>query len=155
MAVQAFKSIDTGFAALLGNTNFETAGLYCALVAHGATITQAGTTYGDIDASPTDIVAVVDLTGMSPGPSVTVSSLKVQFDHDKVVFTSDGSLSGRYVVYFIGTINSPPSGNAADEAFGWVDLTGADENASSVDAEFSFDPHDGNGLFEVARAAAA
>jgi hypothetical protein len=150
MAVQAFVSTDNGYAKLLGELDWTLAGkqFYACLVKHGATVNQTNMTYETINATPADITATIDVA--AGDRAVDVNSNKVRFNHGKLTFTAEGDLAGRYVVYLIGDWESPVNG---DLAIGYVDLTGAAEDAESVNAEFSFTPH-ANGLFEVARAAA-
>ena len=146
MAVGPFLSVDTGFADLLSASNFAASALTVALVDHASATTLAarGTiTYDDIS---TDVEVAVAV----PSPSVAVQPNKVRFTHTKATFTADGSVTGRFAVYILGTYNDLQT---TDKVFGYVDLNDAEANLSSVDAEFSFTPH-ANGLFEISRSAA-
>ena len=145
MAVSAFLSDDTGYAELLGKKDWTTDSIYVALIKTAATITRGSQTWASIKANKTDPQLAL------PTPTVAVSSTKVKFSHAKVQFTSDGSLSGRYVFYLFGDYSSPQD---ADKVIGYVDLDGSGD-VSSVNAEFSFTPDSTNGLFEIARSAGA
>jgi hypothetical protein len=146
MAVQPFLSVDAGFVELLSSKNFASDNISMVLIPHSftASINRAGMTYADIKASEAAIIAL-------PTPAVALNGTNVRFTHAKGTFTADGSLTGRYVMYVYGLHSGPPAD--ADKVFGYVDLTGAAEDASSVNAEFSFTPHATNGLFQVARSA--
>lgn len=145
MAVQAFLSVDGGFAELLSSKNFASDNISMVLIPHSftASIARAGMTYGDIKLSQAAIIAL-------PTPAVTLEGTNVRFTHAKGIFVVSGTVSGRYVMYVYGLHSGPPAD--ADKVFGYVDLTGAAEDAGSVNAEFSFTPH-ANGLFEVQRSA--
>lgn len=144
MAVGPFLSIDNGFAELLGNLNWESSNIAVVLLASAGagSLNRAGTTYSEISGEVTKVLNIAS-------PAVAVNSEKVRFTHAKALFEAEGDLSGRYVVYVSGNHASLEAG---DELIGYVDLTG-EGDASSVGAEFSFTPHAGNGLFEVARSA--
>jgi hypothetical protein len=147
MAVGPFLSVDGGFTELLSSKNFASSAISVVLMPHAftASIDRTGMTYGDIKASEVAIIAI-------DSPAVTLEGTNVRFTHAKALFTAEGSLSGRYVFYVFGTHDGPPGDS--EKVFGTVDLTGAAEDASSVNAEFSFTPH-ANGLFEVQRSVAA
>ena len=147
MAVDWFKSVDTGFAELLGEKDFLTDPIAICLIDHAAAATLAarGTvTYGDIKGEDeANVAAAVAIDT----PAVTVVSNRARFSHAKATFTASGSLTGRFAVYIFGTHSSLAD---ADKVFGYVDLNTGAANLSSVDAEFSFTPH-ADGLFEVPR----
>ena len=147
MAVQAFVSTDAGWTELLGTKDLTEVGskFYACLLKHGGVVNQTTLTYTDF--SGANVTATKDV----PGRAAAVDSNKARFTHTKITFEAEGDLAGRYVVYLIGDHESP---QAADKAIGYVDLTGAAEDAESVNAEFSFTPHADRGLFEIARAAA-
>lgn len=145
MAVGPFLSVDAGFVELLSTKDFTSSSISMVLIPDSftASIARAGMTYGDIKASEAAIIAL-------PTPAVTLEGTNVRFTHAKGIFVESGTVSGRYVMYVYGVHDGPPAD--ADKVFGYVDLTGAAEDAGSVNAEFSFTPH-ANGLFEVQRSA--
>ena len=147
MAVQEFLSDDAGYAELLGLKSWTTDGIYLALVTNTYSPTRGSQTYNDISANADATrLAMSTLT-----PAVTIHDTAVRFTHAKATFTADGSKTGRYVFYLFGNSASPQT---ADKVIGYVDLTGAAENISSVDSEFSFTPDSTNGLFKINRTAA-
>jgi hypothetical protein len=149
MAVGPFLSHDTGFADLLGAVAWASTGYYAVLSTTGTSPDRAShATFNDI---PNKLSVAGDYSHQALGSkTATVESTKVRFTCGKITFTSEGSITARYLHICKGTAASPQS---ADPVLGSIDLTG-DGNASSVNAEFSFTPH-ANGLFEIERTTAA
>jgi len=140
-----FQSCDNGYMELLGKKNWETDNIAVLLVRDGITApVRTAMTYADVSASTERAVAIVN-------PSLVIVAPKFQFRHERVVFTLNESLTGRYVFYVLGNHASLQS---TDMVIGHVDLTGSG-NASSVNAEFSFIPYGTGFLFEINRTVAS
>lgn len=149
MAVGPFLTHDTGLAALLSTDDWTTDAYYAVL----ATTTEspdraAQIDYEDILAECAD--ADYDQVALA-GKAVAVNSTKIRFTCNKITFGASVTISARYLYILKGTAATPAT---SDKIIGYIDLDGAG-NLSSVNAEFSFTPNATNGLFEVARSAAA
>lgn len=142
---QIFYSCDQGYIELLSQGKWVSGEVAAALVDHelevSGEITRAGMTYNDINPYINKTVPVEN-----PNAYINTDNNRVVFTHDRTVFIESGSLDGRFVFYVQG---NPVSLNADDQVIGYIDLTG-DENASAVDAEFSYIPMNDN-LFDITR----
>jgi len=149
MAVGPFITHDANFATLLSTDNWVSDDHYAVLAISGTAPDPTWTEKSQIVGikTPGGDYAHINLTG----ESVSVSSTKVKFDCDKITFTAAGSITARYLYILKGTVAATAS---TDKIIGAISLDGTGD-VSSVSAEFSFDPSASNGLFEVARSAAA
>lgn len=148
MAVGPFLTHDQGFLAQVdGDEDFSGGSVYAVLVTNDHTPDRAADVdYEDISANECQDsdYSPQDVTG-----TVTVESTRIRFDCSKITFTAEGDITARYLYILYGDEGSPQNG---DLILGHVDLTGSG-NASSVNGEFSFDPH-ASGLFEILRSGA-
>jgi len=148
MPVGPFITHDVYFVSLLSADNWITDNHYAVLAVSGTAPDPANQT------EKSHIVGIltpggdynhIDLTG----EAVSINSTKVQFDCSKIIFTSSGDITARYLYVLKGTVALTSD---TDEIIGSIDLTGNDD-VSSISSEFSFTPSS-NGLFEIARSVA-
>lgn len=150
MPVGPFLTNDNGLLEWLkGNIDWESGNVAAVLVrsAH-APDRSTEIDYEDIAANECDDSDYAPV----PVPSRTISveeGGRVRVDCEKITFTENGDITGRYLYFVYGDYASLSNG---DLILGYIDLTGSDD-ASSVAGEFSFTPH-ANGLFEIDRSAA-
>lgn len=153
MAVGPFLNHDSGFAELLSTADWTTDAYYAVLLANGSG-TQDRTTEVDWDDISAAEISDADYTRQALASKTVAAdsgnSYAIKFTCGKITFTAAGDISARYLYILKGTAASPVG---TDKIVGHIDLTGAAENASSVNAEFSFTPHT-TGLFYAARTAA-
>jgi hypothetical protein len=149
MAVGPFLTHDTGYNSVLTDDNWLTDDHYAVL----ATNSESPDRETQIDYE--DILQECADADYSPvaitGESASIDSTKTQYSCSKIDFGSDVTISARYLYILKGTAASPAN---ADEIIGHIDLTGASENISSNNSEFSFTPNATYGLFEVERSGA-
>ena len=141
MSYDIFKSVANGYAELLSNKSWLNDDIAVLLVRHElgeGNISRTSMTYEDLSTCVEKSIPIVD-------PSVYVNANnEVVFTHDRVIFTYNESLIGRYIFYVLGNASSL---SATDKVIGYVDLTGGGD-ASSVQAEFSAIPQSDH-LFDV------
>jgi hypothetical protein len=149
MAVGPLLTHDAGFLAQVdGDADFSGGSVAAVLVTNTHTPDPAtDVDYEDISANES---ADGDYSQQAlASKTVAVASTRIRFDCAKITFTAEGDITARYLYLIYGTAGSLAT---SDLILGHVDLTGSG-NASSVNGEFSFDPH-ASGLFEILRSAA-